>query len=83
MRTPEHFCRDVLLELARADAAHPALHSAHEAYAVLLEEVEEFKAEVWKQREARDRQAMYVELVQVAAVAARAVRDLGLEEGAP
>ncbi len=38
-------------EVLRAQAKHKPLNSAHEAYAVILEELDEFKAEVWKQTE--------------------------------
>jgi len=65
-------------ETMRAAAKHPALNSAHEAYAVILEELDEFKAEVWKQTARRDRAAMLAELVQIAAMAARTAVDLGL-----
>jgi hypothetical protein len=58
----------------------PDYASAHEAFGVLLEEVEEFKAQVWLKRIHRDRRAMLGELVQVAAVAikyaAQIARDL-------
>ena len=50
---------------------HGDFHSAHEGYGVLMEEVREFEAEVFKKRAARDPQAMYEELVQIAAVAAK------------
>jgi NTP pyrophosphatase (non-canonical NTP hydrolase) len=43
--------------------------SAHEAFGVLLEEVEEFKAQVWLKRAHRSKRDMAGELVQVAAVA--------------
>ena len=65
-------------ETMRAAAKHPTLNSAHEAYAVILEEVDEFKAEVWKQTSARDRGTMLTELVQIAAMATRTAIDLGL-----
>lgn len=67
-------------ELERAVAKHPPLHSLHEAYAVILEEVDEFKAEVWKQNKARDPQAIRAELVQIVAMCARTVHDLDLLE---
>ena len=57
---------------------HPPQNSAHESYAVLLEEVEEFWEEVRKKREDRDREAMLKELVQIAAMSQRAAEDLGL-----
>lgn len=71
-------------ELERACAKHPPLHSLHEAYAVILEEVEEFKAEVWKQTRARDALAIHDELVQIAAMCARTVQDcLPSADGGP
>lgn len=58
--------------------------SAHEAFGVLLEEVEEFKAEVWLKQAKRDRHKMIRELVQVAAVAQRfAAQLLEGHEGSP
>lgn len=75
----------VLAELGRA-AQHPPYASAHEAYAVLLEEVEEFWQEVRKKRQHRDRGNMLKELVQIAAVAQKAAYSLDLlphaQEGA-
>lgn len=62
-------------ELQRACEKHPPLHSLHEAYAVILEEVDELKAEVWKQTHARDLQALHAELVQIAAMCARTAQD--------
>ena len=54
------------------------LNSAHEAYAVILEELDEFKAEVWKKASRRDLAAMRQELLQVAAMCARTVENLKL-----
>jgi hypothetical protein len=65
-------------ELKRAQDLHAPLNSAHEAYAVILEELDEFKAEVWKHAEARDVAKMRRELIQVAAMAIRAIGDLEL-----
>lgn len=65
-------------ELERARGQHAPLNSAHEAYAVILEELDEFKAEVWKKRSERDPAKMRAELIQIAAMAIRAVEDLGL-----
>jgi len=65
-------------ELAKARANHGDRTSAHEAYAVLLEEVDEFWEEVRKKRVARDPQNMLKELVQIAACAQRAAEDLKL-----
>lgn len=69
------FFRLVQTELRRACVKHPPLHSLHEAFAVILEEVDEFKAEVWKQTSKRDVANMRQELVQIAAMCARVVHD--------
>jgi hypothetical protein len=53
--------------------------SAHEAFAVLLEEVEEFKAQVWLKRAHRDRRAMLCELVQIAAMAVKYAAQIDRE----
>lgn len=68
------FLRAVALEEIRARATHGDFASLHEAYAVLLEETDEFKAEVWKKRGERDGLAIYCELVQIAAMAMKASR---------
>lgn len=65
-------------ELERARGAHAPLNSAHEAYAVILEELDEFKVEVWRKRAERDPARMRAELIQIAAMAIRAVEDLEL-----
>lgn len=65
-------------ELARARAEHGPMASAHEAYAVILEELEEFRAEVFRKQAARDKGRMRDELVQLAAMCQRAAEDLGL-----
>lgn len=70
------FLLEVAAEFTRAVKKHGPMHSAHEAYAVILEEMDEFKNEVWKQ--GHDKAAMRAELVQLAAMCMRAVEDLGL-----
>lgn len=73
------FAKIVRAELIAARCKHPGTqHSAHESYAVLLEEVEEFWAEVKLKKELRSRPKMLMELVQIAAMAQRAAEDLGL-----
>lgn len=70
-----NFATDVAKELERARWKHPhKFHSLHEAYAILLEEVDEFKAEVWKG--APDSFEVYAELVQIAAMAQRSAEDV-------
>jgi len=70
----------IAAEVDRARGMHAPMCSAHHAYAVILEELDEFKAEVWKCRSARDPQAMRAELIQLAAMCVRAIEDLQLAE---
>jgi hypothetical protein len=53
-----------------------AFNSAHEAYGVLLEEVEELKAHVWMNQFKRDLGEMRKEALDVASVALRIAREL-------
>lgn len=66
-------------ELSRACKLHNGMNSAHEAYSVILEELDEFWEEVRKKREYRSAETMKKELVQIAAMACRAIVDLKLE----
>lgn len=70
----------VMDELERATARYAPMNSAHEGYAVILEELDELKAEVWKSPKNRDAQAMLSETVQVAAMALRFIVDVALPE---
>lgn len=72
------FMQAVIAEMARARAKHGNMHSLHEGYAVLLEEVEEAWEAIKKQRQ--DKAHIRDELVQVAAMAWRMAVDCGLEE---
>ena len=63
---------DVLAELERAEAKFAPMHSGHEGLAVIEEEYEEFKAEVF--HGSRDRQR--AEAVQLAAMAVRFIKDI-------
>ena len=69
---------EVEAEMARAIAKFPPFHSAHEGYAIILEELEELKTEVFKKKSERDRIRMKKEAIQVAAMAIRFVVDLDL-----
>ena len=61
---------DALTEVRRARTLFPkGMNSAHEGYAVLLEEVDELKAHVWMKQSKRDYAAMRKEAIQVAAMA--------------
>lgn len=55
-------------------------NSAHEGFAVLLEEVDELKAHVWTNQKKRDLQAMRKEALQVAAMATRFAMEVCDEE---
>jgi hypothetical protein len=65
-------------ELWDAEAAHASMNSAHEAFAVILEELDEFWEEVRKKRSERLNTKMRDELVQTAAMCVRAIRDLNM-----
>lgn len=67
-------------KINRSREKHEPIHSAHESYAVILEELDEYKAWVWKRRSQRDKTEMLKELVDVAAACQRAAEDLGLVE---
>lgn len=71
---------EVHSEVARAEAKWAPFNSAHEGYAVLLEEVDELKAHVWTNQKRRDLAAMRKEALQVAAMAVRFIVDVCNEE---
>lgn len=70
------FLDAVATEWQSASRAHAPINSAHEGYAVILEELDEFWEEVRKRRKDRRPLAMYSELVQVAAMAMRTALDV-------
>lgn len=73
---------ELLIEYESATRLHGPLHSAHEAYAVILEELDEFWEEVRKKQQYRDPVAMRTERLHVAAMCVRAAVDVRLEPGA-
>ena len=77
----EQIYSEVAREVERAQALFAPMHSAHEAAAVILEEYEEFWDEV--KRKERDYLSMRKELIQLAAMAIRAILDLRLDDPVP
>lgn len=73
------FPSSVASELARARAKHRPMHSPHEGYAVLLEELDELWVEVKAQRPSHER--LRAELVQIGAMAQRMAEDEGVIVG--
>ncbi len=63
-------------ETQRAQGIYGAFASAHEGYAVLLEEMDELKDEVWRSPGKRDYSAMMKEACQVAAMAIRLMIEI-------
>lgn len=68
----------IIKEFASATAANGSFHSAHEGYAVILEELDELKEEVWKKARNRDPDQMIKEAKQVGAMAMRFLVDVAL-----
>ena len=74
----DKFIRDMTLELRKAEELHGPYNSYHEAYAVILEELDEFWEIVRQKTQDRNDHEAYAELVQIAVTAWRTARDLGL-----
>jgi len=69
------------IDRARKELAYPPMASLHEGYSVILEELDEFWEEIRKKPLERNVEAMWKELVQVAAMAQRTAEDLKLGGG--
>jgi len=67
-------------ELQSALDNWPTFNSAHEGFAVLLEEVDELKRHVWTKQKNRDLPEMKKEAIQVAAMAIRFAYEVCDEE---
>jgi hypothetical protein len=68
--------REIQAELEHAQKKHGPIHSMHEGFAVMLEELEELKAETFKQRP--NRAIAHDELIQLAAMCIRTIIDVDL-----
>jgi len=66
----------VIREITMVESNYPPFTSAHEGYAVLLEEVEELKTEIFKSPGKRDYNQMKKEAIQIAAMALKFVIDV-------
>lgn len=64
------------VELSTATKRFGAFHSPHEGLAVILEEYEELKREVFKQFDVRSNEKMEKEAIHIAAMAIRFMVDL-------
>lgn len=73
------FIDGVVDEYYRAEKLHPQFASAHEGYAVIKEEIDEFWDEVKKKSSDRSEANMRTELLQIAAMAMRCAINLGFE----
>jgi hypothetical protein len=74
---PSPFAARVSDELCRARGLHRRIASAHEGYAVILEEVTELQAEVFTKGARYDRERLCGELVQIGAMCQRMAEDIG------
>lgn len=63
-------------EYERASSNFSKFNSAHEGLAVIEEEFEELKAEVFKRKEERSSDAMEQEAIHLAAMVIRFIRDV-------
>ena len=76
----KNFLFEMCDELEWAVAHFPPMNSIHEAYAVILEEVDELWDEARKKPDVRDQANLRKELVQIATMAWRTALDLKLGE---
>lgn len=74
----QEIAREVAAEVWRASCKHKPMNSAHEAYGVIKEELDEFWDEVKLKSEERSSENLRTELIQTAAMCIRAINDLGL-----
>lgn len=81
MNKTDRLLRQVYDEMERANAIHGPMNSAHEALAVIREEYLEYEKEVFKKD--RDLDHMREELIQLAAMAIKAVLCTCPEDGTP
>lgn len=67
---------EIVGELREACKKHRRFASAHEGYAIILEELDELKEQIWRRSEYRDKRAVHQEALHVAAMAVRFMLDV-------
>jgi len=73
---PQELISEVIEEHEFAISNFPPFRSPHEGYAIILEEVEELKGEIFKHQKIRDVIKMRKEALQVATMAIRFIIDI-------
>jgi len=69
---------DIIKEKQRADSLHPPMHSLHEGYALILEELDELWEKIRLAKNIDDRpQGITEEAIQIAAMALRFLDAFG------
>lgn len=63
-------------EYHRAINTYPTFHSGHEGIAVIMEEFDELKQEVYKKPDKVNKELMRKEAIQIAAMAIRFITDI-------
>jgi hypothetical protein len=74
-------CQEIAIEVTRAVTLFGPQASPHESLGIIMEEFDEFRQEVYRFNVAKGRDtrpAMRTELIQLAAMAVRAIHDLNL-----
>lgn len=77
------FFADVRDELAAAERKVAPLNRLHEAYVVMVEELDELRDEAKRHDGSRRAECQYRELVLIAAMAVQTVKDLKIQNGSP
>ena len=67
---------EIFKEAYKANFMYPPFHSAHEGLAIIQEEFDELKQEVYAKQGQRDWEAMHKEAVQTAAMCVRLIADV-------
>ena len=71
-----HVLKEIGNEVIRAESCFPEFASAHEGYAVILEEIDELWHEVKNNKDPSCKERMHTEAIQIAAMAVRFIKML-------